>query len=257
MECKICKNQSSFFSKNQIINKYEINYYLCKNCGFLQTEKPYWLEEAYSQAITSTDIGTASRNYNLAILSKVVIKIFFKVDKQFVDYGGGYGLFVRLMRDFGFDYYRQDKYCDNIFAKNFEADVTKKYELLTAFEVFEHLLNPIDEIEKMIKLSNNILFTTCILPKTNPQPIDWWYYGLDHGQHISIYSINSLKLIAERYKLNFYSNGTTIHLFTSKKLSRILFKIITNRRIIFLLNHLISRKSLLETDFNKIKNNFK
>ena len=129
MKCKICDNNSTLFSKSQILNKHEINYYLCKNCGFLQTEEPYWLDEAYSQAITSTDIGTVSRNYNLALISRVVLNTFFNVDKQFVDYGGGYGLFVRLMRDFGFDYYRQDKYCENIFAKNFEANDNEKFEL--------------------------------------------------------------------------------------------------------------------------------
>ncbi len=50
-------------------------------------------------------------------------------------------MFVRLMRDNGFDFYRSDRQCENLFAKGFEAslDVSPSYELLTAFEVFEHL----------------------------------------------------------------------------------------------------------------------
>jgi hypothetical protein len=44
----------------------------------------------------------------------------FDANNRFIDYGGGYGLFVRLMRDAGFDYYWFDKFCDNVLSKGFE-----------------------------------------------------------------------------------------------------------------------------------------
>ncbi len=48
----------------------------------------------------------------------------------------------------------------------------------------------------MLKISRNILFTTTLLPSPMPQPGTWWYYGLEHGQHISFYSLETLQSIA-------------------------------------------------------------
>jgi hypothetical protein len=50
---------------------------------------------------------------------------------------GGYGMFVRLMRDGGFDFHREDPLCDNLFAQGFDRQDDGTFELVTAFEVFE------------------------------------------------------------------------------------------------------------------------
>ncbi len=41
----------------------------------------------------------------------------------FLDYAGGYGVFTRLMRDIGFDFYWHDPYTQNLFANGFEKDI--------------------------------------------------------------------------------------------------------------------------------------
>lgn len=51
MKCNICNNEANFFSNNTVLNKYDIDYFKCSTCGFVQTEEPYWLEEAYSSAV--------------------------------------------------------------------------------------------------------------------------------------------------------------------------------------------------------------
>jgi hypothetical protein len=43
-------------------------------------------------------------------VTTTLIYFLFNTKGQFLDYGVGYGVFVRLMRDIGFDYYWQDKY---------------------------------------------------------------------------------------------------------------------------------------------------
>lgn len=90
--------------------------------------------------------------------------------------------------------------------------------MLTAFEVFEHLVNPMDEIEKMLKLSNTIFFSTELIPSHHPKPGEWWYFGLEHGQHISFYTLRTLDMIAKKFNLNLYSNGTSLHILTDKSL---------------------------------------
>jgi hypothetical protein len=49
--CKICNKANDSIFTLKILNKYEIKYYHCSCCGFLQTEEPYWLDEAYSESI--------------------------------------------------------------------------------------------------------------------------------------------------------------------------------------------------------------
>lgn len=243
------------FSTAKLLNKYDIDYYHCEQCGFIQTEEPFWLDEAYSQAINSNDVGLVDRNILNSKISSALIAVFFNQDAKFIDYGGGYGLFVRLMRDLGFDFYRYDSHCENLFARDFEADsdVKNTYEILTAFELFEHLVNPLDEIEKMLKYSRNILFTTELIPANNPQPGSWWYYIPEYGQHVSFYSIKTLSVIAEKYSLNLYSDGRSLHLFTASKISPLFFRLVTKqKKLISLLNAFNQRDSLISADYEKI-----
>jgi len=116
MICKICSSNSELFSRAEILYKYSIQYFKCPDCGFIQTEESYWLEEAYSEVINRSDIGLLARNLDLSKTTKAILLFLFDKKKLFLDYGAGYGVFVRLMRDFGFDFYWMDKYSDNLFA---------------------------------------------------------------------------------------------------------------------------------------------
>lgn len=226
MKCKICASESKSIFNAKILNKYDINYYHCSNCGFLQTEDPYWLNEAYEESINLSDTGIMKRNLHLSKIASIVIFFFFKHNEKFVDFAGGYGIFTRLMRDIGFDFYWHDLYTTNLLARGFEykSFENEKIELITSFESFEHFVDPIEEIENMLAISKSILFSTQILPVQTPSPHDWWYYGLEHGQHISFYEIRTLKYIADKYKLNFLTNGRNIHLLTDKDINPFLFK---------------------------------
>jgi glycosyltransferase involved in cell wall biosynthesis len=225
MKCKVCESQSIKLATARVIKKHDIDYFQCQSCGFVQTEEPYWLEEAYSEAIAKSDVGLVYRNIMFAEISSNIILKCFNPHTQFLDYGGGYGLFVRMMRDFGFNFYWYDKFCKNLFATGFESEKIdkNKYELVTAFEVFEHLVNPLREIEELLNFSRNILFSTELLPESSPKPEEWWYYALEEGQHISLYTAEALSVIANKFDLNIYSNGSSLHLLTEKKLDPILF----------------------------------
>jgi predicted O-linked N-acetylglucosamine transferase (SPINDLY family)/glycosyltransferase involved in cell wall biosynthesis len=220
MNCKICDTQSTFFFSTKVLNKYDVDYFQCPSCGFVQTEEPYWLEEAYNSPITASDIGILMRNEMLVQLAGNIIVTFFDHDAKFLDYGAGYGLFVRMMRDRGIDFSWNDQYCDNLFSKGFEGSLEKSYELLTSFEVFEHLVDPLATIEGLLKASKNILFSTELLPPNNPKADAWWYYSTHEGQHISIFTPKSLAAIADKFGLNLYSNGSFFHLLTEKNLDQ-------------------------------------
>lgn len=159
--------------------------------------------------------------------------------------GGGTGMFVRLMRDVGFETYWQDKYCQNIFAKAFEYK-EQQIDLITNFEVFEHMLDPLNEIETIAKISKNILFTTELIPCDIPDK-SWYYYGFEHGQHISFYSLKTLQYIANKLNLYLVSDNHSIHLFTEYPYSNIKFKLmckIFNKGIFNLIKKKMSSKTL-------------
>ena len=227
MTCKICGSSSQKVFEAKILHKYEVSYFKCRDCGFLQTEEPYWFAEAVQEAINLSDTGILSRSIFLSQQTATILYFLFNRHARFVDYAGGYGILTRLMRDLGFDFYWDDLFAKNIFAEGFEySSKLGEIALITSFESFEHFIHPLAEIEKMLKISPNILFSTELLPTPLPGPKDWWYYGLDHGQHLSFYSFNTLAYMAQKYHLNFYSNGSNIHLFTPKTLNNTLFKLL-------------------------------
>ena len=111
MNCKICNKKTKKFDAGYILNKYTVDYFQCENCGFVQTEHPYWLEESYSEAISVSDTGLIYRNLLFSKVSSIIISLFVNRNGRFLDYGGGYGIFTRLMRDYGYDFYSYDKSC--------------------------------------------------------------------------------------------------------------------------------------------------
>ena len=261
MPCKVCRATAISFGKAHVLDKYLVQYFRCDRCGFIQTEEPYWLTEAYSEAITKSDLGLIGRNVSLAGLVKLLIVGMFDYHSKFLDYGGGYGMFVRLMRDAGLDFYLYDQYCPNLFGKGFaveaaEATVNESFELVTAFEVFEHLVDPMRDIERMRQFSPSILFTTTLVPTPPPAPGEWWYYGLEHGQHVALYSYETLSIIAKHFDVNLVSDRKYFHLLTPKPVPRWLFKALLNRWGRLCLKGLLSRKlagrSLLAADYEKL-----
>ncbi|MFC5413007.1 class I SAM-dependent methyltransferase [Larkinella bovis] len=262
MTCHICDTPSNESFLVKVLFKYDVTYYRCRECGFIQTETPYWLPEAYESAITSLDLGLVSRNLLWAPTVEAIIRKWFRPEGPFLDYGGGYGLFVRIMRDRGFPFIRQDQYCENLFAKHF--DITDQpenqtYELVTAFEVFEHLPDPVGTIEQMLQAGKSILFSTKLLPDPNVTPETWWYFIPETGQHVSLYSLDSLRRLAQRFRLQLYSDGRDLHLMTAKDIDPTWFRWFTDPRKVRLFNrfHGYPTPSLLDSDFQKVYDSLK
>lgn len=216
MNCKICNAKSEFFLNADIFDEhFLIDYYKCEFCGFIQTTEPTWLEKAYSEAIAPLDIGLLHRNRMYSDLTERLILTFFAKATSFVDFGAGYGVFVRMMRDKGFDFKWFDKHCENIFAKQFEVgSIPNKTDIITAFEVFEHLPNPKEQLSEIISNSSVLIFSTDITALQQENFKDWWYRAPHSGQHVSFFSTESLKLLAKEFDRYFYSNGRDFHFFS-------------------------------------------
>ena len=214
--CKICGSVTHLVFNAKILFKYDVDYFQCKNCEFVQTEKEYWLEEAYQNSMNLTDTGIMRRNQRFSKITASLIHLFFNKRLNFLDYAGGYGVFTRIMRDMGFDFYWNDPYTYNALSRGFEQKQGVKYHLITTFESFEHFVNPIEEVEKILQLSENIIFSTALIPNPIPKIDEWWYYGSEHGQHVAIYSKKALAILGKKFDLHYY-NIDNMHVFSKKK----------------------------------------
>ena len=219
--CKICQKMSRHLFQAEVLCTYQVSYFKCDSCGFVQTEDPFWLEEAYTSAISSLDVGLVTRNLELSIETDRVIRKTFNRNGRFVDYAGGYGLLVRMMRDKGFDFYREERHCANIFAQNYDVKdigIDTGFDLLTAFEVFEHWVDPTLEIKKLFGYADSILFSTALIPARVAKAEDWWYFVPETGQHISFFSKKSIEILAEKLNCRFHSNRADLHLLTKRNI---------------------------------------
>jgi hypothetical protein len=248
MFCGVCRGVSEVFGKSKILEKYLVTYSRCTSCGFVSTEAPYWLEEAYSEAMQFTDVGIMQRNLQNSIVTSSVISSFFSSGKKFIDFGGGHGAFVRLMRDRGYDFYWQDLHAKNLYARGFEHIENTRYELLTAFEVMEHLSSPIQDLAPVFSTSDNLLFTTTLLPDPAPQPPEWWYYSTKGGQHISFYTPAALDHIA-RYFGRYVVSNRDYHLFSKRPICALRFRLATEPRLSRFISLFSRKKSLIESDY--------
>lgn len=220
--CSVCGSTSSFLYKKEFLFKYAVAVYRCGHCGFVFTEKPYWLDEAYADAISALDVGMVSRNTYLCEKVARVIDAGFDTTARFLDYGGGYGMLVRMMRDQGFDFYRDDRYCRNIFAQNFDLkdlEARPGFELVTAFEVLEHLVDPVAEVRNMLGYADSLLFSTLLVPAHIQDMSDWWYFAPETGQHIGFFSMRALQSLAEQMGCHLHSNRADLHLLTRRNMA--------------------------------------
>lgn len=149
----------------------------------MQTEYPYWLVQAYSELINKSDTGIIARNLSNRNIVLATLLSFGHLDRRVIDCAGGYGILVRLLRDLGIEALWSDRYCQNLVARGFEY-TTGDGSLVTAFEAFEHFVNPVEEFVRLFDVAPAILFSTEIIPLPTHHQKDWWYYEREHGQHI-------------------------------------------------------------------------
>ena len=265
MQCKICNHTSEKKFEKILLQRFKTGFYKCTNCSFMQTDEPIWLEEAYQSAITSLDIGLLGRNIYLTAEISLLIETCFPKAKIMIDYAGGYGVLARLMRDMGYDYYTQDDYCENIFAKNFDVSMTtfKKFDIVTGFEVLEHFSNPLQDLKKVFHYADDAIFSTELLPENDAEIENWWYLTEETGQHIAFYTPKAMEIIAQKFNKYYYCRNKNLHVFSSKKLDDaqidFAFKNITKKKYLFGLikqriTYTSDKKSLLASDYQYIKN---
>lgn len=254
--CPICAASMPFVFHKELLGRYIVTYYRCPKCELLKTEEPYWLEEAYSNAIADTDVGLVARNMAMRASLPGILYSLFDPQGVFLDYAGGYGMLCRMMRDVGFNFYWQDKHCQNLLAKG--CDLPPDHNAIdgiTAFEVMEHLPDPSVFMQEVFsRYDPQALIVTTTLYEGEVPGLDWWYYSFETGQHISFFTRQTLKALCLRFGLFLYSIGG-IHIFSKKPLPRWKLRLLNSERLLSLSTRFVERRmrSLLESDYEHAK----
>lgn len=215
----------------RVLGKYDVGYHWCRACGLLQTEEPYWLDEAYATAIAALDTGIVQRNLRFSQI--VAGLLYFSFDRKgaYVDVAGGYGLLTRLMRDTGFDFRWSDRYAQNLMARGFEARPGEPHEAVTAFEVLEHVRDPVSFLREALTRwkSGSVLFSTDLYRGDPPEPEAWWYYAFETGQHVSFYCKRTLEVLGEKLGLRLHSHAN-FHVLSERRIGFPKFQLLTGNR---------------------------
>ena len=251
--CGGCGTNCQPFDSGVVLGHIEVQYFRCPQCGLVRTEDPTWLDEAYSTPIASMDVGLLGRCLALADVTEAVVRTL-SLRSRGLDWAGGYGVLTRLLRDRGLDFYHFDPYTKNIFAAGLEGDPAEKWDVVTLFEVLEHLTDPITDLAPLCAASPVLLFTTEVLPDPAPRVGSWWYYALEGGQHVAFYTMASLAALADRLDRELVSDGRSIHALCVKgALPRQTREVIQRRRLSRRLLPLLRKTrptvSLLQDDF--------
>lgn len=231
MVCSICSNQMDACFTSIVMRKYSAEYKVCSKCGYLTVHNPHWFEEAYTSVITTADTGLVMRNVSLA--PKVAGVLYWLMGARsggrYVDVAGGYGLFTRLMRDLGFDFYWADKYCENKMSRGFEYQQGMgACSAVTAFEILEHLSDPVTFIEEIFSITRApvLLFSTELYEGAPPRPGEWPYYAFATGQHIAFYQRRTLEALGA--KLGYYfASANGLHIFSRTRVNEPLLRVVT------------------------------
>ena len=198
--CRLCGARANFWNRTRLLNRYNASYYLCSQCGSLETERPYWLEVAYDVTGVGDDMGAGQRTIDLVLKTSALLdRIKLPANAECIDVGGGLGLFTRLMRDRGINFLSYDLYAQPFFSDRYclTSLEGRSPAVVTAFEVLEHFTNPADDLNQLFQSRPALVIATTEL--FTGQDLSWPYFAEGTGQHVFFYSPRALTQIAKRF----------------------------------------------------------
>ena len=266
-ECPICNSLANMLFSVMVQGENRSDLNSCSNCEFAFYPDQNWISNSFSDELNSLDVGATDRTMIAADYLSVVLKSQKLSHGKFLDYGGGYGLLSRIMRDRGFNFENFDPYTRQIFpTSGQQSDILleQEYDAVTLIEVALHFEDPVKEFKRLLDLSDVVLFTAVLTDEKLDS--NWWYLSLETGQHIALFSKKTLAVLAEKLDVKLTTDGKFFHVFHRKSLTKkasfiakrqyLIFGIASrNALTAYLRRSLSATASLLEADERNAKEN--
>jgi len=195
-----------------------VEYYLCDQCGFcFPPELHAWSFDDFARLIYNNEYELVDPDYKFTrpIASANFIEQLFGAhihEIRHLDYGGGSGLTSQTLRKSGWNSHTYDPFVD----QDVNPDELGNFDLVTAFEVFEHVSDVaylFDNLKKLCDAQGLILFSTFLSDGyiARSQKLDWWYASPRNG-HISLFSQRSLSTMMSQRNLKLVSLSPNLHM---------------------------------------------
>jgi hypothetical protein len=179
----------------RVLGRYDVRYFHCQSCDLMQTEPPYWLDEAYQSS--ALDTGAIQRTQNNADLTRAVATLLnVRPGEPCLDFGAGPGILVRALRDCGLRLSLARSIRRRTSSQQgFESTTDECYRLVTAFEVWEHLPDVAPALETFFAPRHDFLLISTFLHRGGHRD-KWWYYVPEGGQHVAFFSAKTMAYVA-------------------------------------------------------------
>ncbi|MFA5040160.1 MAG: class I SAM-dependent methyltransferase [Bdellovibrionales bacterium] len=211
---KSCAEQKGVFLK---LSGVPVYYYRCDGCGFCFAPSiAKWSLKEFEEKIYNDDYAVVDPHYLMKRPHQNhenLMCMFGKVSGRIshLDYGGGEGFLVKLLRASGWNSTSYDPFVN----KDTKVADLGTFDLITAFEVFEHVpdVNALMSDLSRLLAPNGIVFFSTLLSDQyvhERERLTWWYASPRNG-HISLFSKASLKLLANNHGLNYGNASNVFH----------------------------------------------
>lgn len=194
-----------------------VYYFLCGACGHcFAPELCCWSPDEFAGSIYNAGYVEVDPDYldrRPRAGAASLLRLFGEAGPglRHLDYGSGTGRLGELLRESGWQTVSHDPFA----AASTPLADGARFDLITAYEVFEHVPDPkllIDRLAGLLADDGVILLSTLlsdgfIAPR---QRLGWWYASPRNG-HISLFSKKSLGLLAARQKFIFGSFSVGVH----------------------------------------------
>ena len=226
-DCKICSAPSPLygvvdFNKSCIeqqgrklpLSGHPIYFRRCQQCGFtFTTAFDGWDLDAFRRNIYNDEYVVVDPDYvELRPAGNAnLVAISFpegKSSMSILDYGGGDGLLAARLREQGFTAATYDPF------STFNQLPEEKFDLITCFEVMEHVPTPQATVDAIVSLLNKpgaVLFSTLVQPEAfESVGVNWWYAAPRNG-HVSLYTGQALARLFQPHGMKVASFSPDMH----------------------------------------------
>jgi 2-polyprenyl-3-methyl-5-hydroxy-6-metoxy-1,4-benzoquinol methylase len=136
---------------------------------------------------------------------------------RILDYGGGTGVCAQILAGQGYQADSWDPITDmdsDGLYNSRSIPAAASYDLVTAFEVFEHSPHPAETIREatsFLRQDGVLFFSTCAIDALPPRTVGFWYIAPRNG-HVTIYTTASLRHILSTNGYRMHSFHTNWHI---------------------------------------------